>query len=214
MEGLRVFCSEKLPTSHIFLTRLSVRLYWIRLVNHCAHFAPIIALTLQRQPSYRTKTCAPCGCSHRCEALSPEPQRPSELTSPRSSSFPRRNHPTGIHGSPGSTGSSLTVSWLQYMYMCKCVKFMEYHGIRKKMKKTTTNCTLHSGHHRILSHVLLQCLVNPSTAPRWGGGWRTHFLRDSWGIQMHPRKKNNRWIDFEITVLDVFMSLNFAFLES
>lgn len=142
MEGLRVFCFEKLPTSHIFLTRLSIRSYCnegLYLDSTCKSlcpFRPIIALTLQRQPSYRTTTCAPCGCSHRCEALSPEPQRPSEPTSPRSSSFPRRNHPTGIHGSPGSTGSSLTVSWLQYMCICKCVKFMEYHRIRKQQPLT------------------------------------------------------------------------------
>mmetsp|Transcript_2640 Transcript_2640/g.4604 ORF Transcript_2640/g.4604 Transcript_2640/m.4604 type:complete len:211 (-) Transcript_2640:279-911(-) len=30
---------------------------------------------------------SPCGCSRRCEALSPEPQRPWELTSPRSLFF-------------------------------------------------------------------------------------------------------------------------------
>ena len=40
------------------------------------------------------------------------------------------------------------------------------------------------------------------------------FLKKVTGYPNAPKKKNNHWIDFETTVLNVFMSLNFAFLES
>ena len=106
MEALRVSCFAKLlPFLHILHKVVythdytAMRSYIPHLVSPCKSLCPFRPDHSPHIPmavsSYRTTTCVPCGCSRRCEALSPEPQRPWELTSPRSLFFPQQNHPTG-----------------------------------------------------------------------------------------------------------------------
>lgn len=186
----------------------------IRLVNHCAHFAPIIALTLQRQPSYRVlphhNLCALWVFSSMRGSLTGAPE-----------AFGANFATIFVFSSAKSPHGYPRVTWFHWVKPHRLlaaihvyVQMCEIHGISWNKKKATTNCTLHSGHHRILSHVLLQCLVNPSTAPRVRRRLENTFLKRVMGYPNAPKKKNNRWIDFETTVLNVFMSLNFAFLES
>ena len=169
MEGLTVFCFEKLPTSHIFLTRLSIRLYCnegLYLDSTCKSLCPF-------RPDHSPHIAAATLLPHHnlCALWVFSSMRGSLTGAPEA--FGANFATIFVFSSAKSPHGYPRVTWFHWVKPHRLlaaihvyVQMCEIHGISWNKKTATTNCTLHSGHHRILSHVLLQCLVNPSTAPR------------------------------------------------